>query len=203
MHRPARRRPETDRQLAPKAHRAIVARGVGPPPRRPLSAAARSGLRIRAAVTRTARDRTTVEHGAIDLTRLGARGAAAAVARCDAIRDGAGAADPAAQRSGVLAAPASRGEISERGVRAEHAASGKLFVATTNGSASKRPGLYRCNLDGTACSYVDISAGRGADSGYGRSLVIDGAKKVRRGEARALRFLRKDQAVANARIGRV
>ena len=51
--------------------------------------------------------------------------------------------------------------------------SGKLLVAITNLSNGNRPGLYRCELDGTGCSYADISARQGTDSGLGPSLAID------------------------------
>jgi len=50
---------------------------------------------------------------------------------------------------------------------------GKLLVAIANLSNGNRPGLYRCELDGTGCSYVNISAGQGVESGLGPSLAID------------------------------
>jgi hypothetical protein len=49
----------------------------------------------------------------------------------------------------------------------------KLLVATRDDSNNKKPGLFRCNLDGTACAYVDISAGATANSGIAPSIAID------------------------------
>ena len=49
----------------------------------------------------------------------------------------------------------------------------KLLVVTDDGANSDKPALFRCNLDGTSCAYVDISAGQGANSGYNPSAVID------------------------------
>ncbi|MBE7437802.1 MAG: S8 family serine peptidase [Spirochaetales bacterium] len=51
----------------------------------------------------------------------------------------------------------------------------KILVVTTNGANSSRPGLFRCNLDGSSCSYVDISAGQGASSGITPVALIDTA----------------------------
>ncbi|BDA77550.1 hypothetical protein LPTSP3_g04800 [Leptospira kobayashii] len=51
--------------------------------------------------------------------------------------------------------------------------SGKLLAFTSNGANGGRPGLFRCNLDGTACTYADVSAGQGASSGTYPSAVID------------------------------
>jgi hypothetical protein len=53
------------------------------------------------------------------------------------------------------------------------AARGKLLVVTRNEANSNRPGLLRCNLDGSACAYADISAGQGGTSGYSPSAVVD------------------------------
>ncbi len=47
----------------------------------------------------------------------------------------------------------------------------KVLVITTDFTNLNKPILFRCNLDGTACSYIDISAGR-PQSGAG-SAVID------------------------------
>jgi hypothetical protein len=55
------------------------------------------------------------------------------------------------------------------------AAHGKLLVVTQNGANSNKPGLFRCDLDGTSCTYTDISAGQGADSGWRPSAVLDAA----------------------------
>jgi hypothetical protein len=49
----------------------------------------------------------------------------------------------------------------------------KLLVATTHGGNLSKPALFQCNLDGTGCTYVDISAGQGQDSGLNPSAVID------------------------------
>jgi hypothetical protein len=54
-------------------------------------------------------------------------------------------------------------------------ANDKLLVATWNMANSGKPGLFRCNLDGTSCAYIDISAGQGENSGYFPSAVIDAA----------------------------
>jgi hypothetical protein len=54
-------------------------------------------------------------------------------------------------------------------------ANGKILVATVNGDNGNRPGLFRCNLDGTRCTYSDISAGQPGNSGYDPSAVIDSA----------------------------
>lgn len=53
-------------------------------------------------------------------------------------------------------------------------ASQKL-VFVTSGHLSGRPALFRCNLDGSACVFTDISAGQGNSSGQDPSLVIDSA----------------------------
>ena len=47
----------------------------------------------------------------------------------------------------------------------------KLYIATQN--ATGRPGLYRCNVDATACAYVDITAGQPVNSGGLPKIVID------------------------------
>jgi hypothetical protein len=52
---------------------------------------------------------------------------------------------------------------------------GKLLVVTTNFRNSLKLGLFRCNLDGTGCTYTDISAGQGVFSGFYPSAVIDTA----------------------------
>jgi hypothetical protein len=53
------------------------------------------------------------------------------------------------------------------------AANGKLLVVTTNRASSNKPSLFRCNVDGTGCVHVDISAGQGTGSGRNPSAVID------------------------------
>jgi hypothetical protein len=52
---------------------------------------------------------------------------------------------------------------------------GKLLVVAENESRGGILGLFRCNLDGTGCAYVDISAGQGTLSGEEPSAVIDTA----------------------------
>jgi hypothetical protein len=49
----------------------------------------------------------------------------------------------------------------------------KLLVVTTNGDNERRPGLFRCDVDGTDCTYADISAGQGINSGVSPVAVID------------------------------
>jgi hypothetical protein len=39
---------------------------------------------------------------------------------------------------------------------------GKLLFVTVNPDNQFKLGLFRCNLDGTACSHIDISAGQNA-----------------------------------------
>ncbi|WP_411823797.1 fibronectin type III domain-containing protein [Leptospira sp. 'Mane'] len=51
--------------------------------------------------------------------------------------------------------------------------SGKLLAFTSNGANGGRPGLFRCNLDGTGCTHTDVSAGQGSLSGTSPSAVID------------------------------
>jgi hypothetical protein len=53
------------------------------------------------------------------------------------------------------------------------AANGKLLVVTVNGANSNKPSLFRCNLDGTSCSYTDLSAGQPPNSAVALSAVID------------------------------
>jgi hypothetical protein len=53
------------------------------------------------------------------------------------------------------------------------AANGKLLVVTQDGANSNRPSLFRCNLDGTGCTWTDISAGQLANSCVTPSALID------------------------------
>lgn len=53
----------------------------------------------------------------------------------------------------------------------------KVLVVTQNGANSDRPALFRCNLDGTSCAYIDISAGEGVGSGQYPSAAIDSVNK--------------------------
>ena len=52
-------------------------------------------------------------------------------------------------------------------------AAGKLLVVTKNMADSGKPALFRCNLDGTGCTYADLSAGLPAIKGHGRAAVLD------------------------------
>lgn len=47
----------------------------------------------------------------------------------------------------------------------------KLVFVTSD--VNGRPGLFRCNLDGSACTFTNISAGQGTSSGQEPALVID------------------------------
>ncbi|TGL39020.1 fibronectin type III domain-containing protein [Leptospira perdikensis] len=49
----------------------------------------------------------------------------------------------------------------------------KLLVVTQNAQNSNKPSLFRCNLDGTSCTFTDISAGQGSNSGNKPSVKID------------------------------
>ncbi len=51
--------------------------------------------------------------------------------------------------------------------------SGKLLVITTNQANQSKPALFRCNLDGTNCTYSDLSSGQGNSSGNEPGAVID------------------------------
>jgi len=53
------------------------------------------------------------------------------------------------------------------------AANGKLLVVTEDDDNMQKAALFRCNLDGTDCTYTDISAGRPQGSGETPSAVID------------------------------
>ncbi len=52
-------------------------------------------------------------------------------------------------------------------------ANGKLLIVTDNGANGDKPALFQCNLDGTGCTYTDISASQPASSGIAPSAVID------------------------------
>jgi len=52
-------------------------------------------------------------------------------------------------------------------------ANGKLLVVTEDGDNFHKSALFRCNLDGTGCTYTDISAGQPPLSGATPSAVID------------------------------
>lgn len=51
----------------------------------------------------------------------------------------------------------------------------KLLVATTDQYNDEKVRLARCNLDGTACTAIDLSAGQGTGSGYEpKAAIADG-----------------------------
>ncbi|APR88624.1 hypothetical protein A7982_13973 [Minicystis rosea] len=51
----------------------------------------------------------------------------------------------------------------------------KVLVVTQNGSAGNAPALFRCNLDGSACVFVDFSGPQGNGSGFFSSATVDPA----------------------------
>ncbi|WCL49062.1 choice-of-anchor D domain-containing protein [Leptospira sp. GIMC2001] len=50
---------------------------------------------------------------------------------------------------------------------------GKILVVTTNIDNGARLGLFRCNLDGSACTHTDISANQGDSNGNMKSTFLD------------------------------
>jgi hypothetical protein len=64
------------------------------------------------------------------------------------------------------------------------AAAPRLLVVTTDraqdpsiGLRQGRPSLFRCNLDGTGCSFLDLSAGQPPESGVGLHAMLDRTDK--------------------------
>jgi hypothetical protein len=64
------------------------------------------------------------------------------------------------------------------------AAAPRILIVTTDraqdpsiGARLGRPSLFRCNLDGTGCSFLDLSAGQPAESGVGLNAMIDRTEK--------------------------
>jgi hypothetical protein len=55
------------------------------------------------------------------------------------------------------------------------AANGKLLVVAAGTGNGFRPALFRCELDGTACLFVDLAAGQGRLSGSSPSPLFDAA----------------------------
>jgi len=51
--------------------------------------------------------------------------------------------------------------------------SNKLLVVTQNGTNNNKLSLFRCNLDGSNCTHVDISTGQGINSGKEPFSLID------------------------------
>ncbi|WP_246048045.1 chitobiase/beta-hexosaminidase C-terminal domain-containing protein [Leptospira ilyithenensis] len=49
----------------------------------------------------------------------------------------------------------------------------KLLIVTQNTANNNKPGLFRCDLDGSNCSHADISVGQGADSGVSAFALLD------------------------------
>ncbi len=100
------------------------------------------------------------------VTSNGANGNRASLFRCDL--DGAN----------CVHTDVSAGQGATSGLRPDvalDAKNGKLLVVTTNGANEHRPALFRCERDGSGCTYVDISAGQGLESGYQPSVQIDTA----------------------------
>ena len=50
---------------------------------------------------------------------------------------------------------------------------GRLYVATQDGSNNQKPAVFHCDVNGTNCTRVDISASQGAGSAYELSAVLD------------------------------
>ncbi len=65
------------------------------------------------------------------------------------------------------------------------AANGRVLVAVTNDDDGSRLGLVRCDADGTACSYLDASAGLAAGSGVAPVALLDRANGKLRVVARS------------------
>ena len=55
------------------------------------------------------------------------------------------------------------------------AVNAKLLVVTDNTANGHRSALFRCNLDGTACTYTGIEAGQGLECGLSPSALVDKA----------------------------
>ncbi len=49
----------------------------------------------------------------------------------------------------------------------------KLLLVAENVGNSRKPSLFRCDLDGSNCTHTDISAGRGTNSGLGVDAALD------------------------------
>ena len=58
------------------------------------------------------------------------------------------------------------------------AMNGKLLVAVTDMSVSEMPALVRCNLDGTACTYTDITVGQPAKAQVASAALDVANQKV-------------------------
>jgi len=53
----------------------------------------------------------------------------------------------------------------------------KVLVVSTNLDNNSKLALFRCDLDGSNCTYTDISAGQGTGSGYAPKALIDTLNK--------------------------
>ena len=49
----------------------------------------------------------------------------------------------------------------------------KVLVVTRNVADSSLPALYRCNYDGTGCTFTEIAGGAGSSSGYQPAVTVD------------------------------
>ncbi len=49
----------------------------------------------------------------------------------------------------------------------------KILAVTKNGENSYKPALFRCDLDGSNCTYTDISSGQGMNSGEDPVIIFD------------------------------
>lgn len=49
----------------------------------------------------------------------------------------------------------------------------KILIATRNGANNNKLALFRCNIDVSDCSYLDLSIGQASDSGWYPSIAID------------------------------
>jgi hypothetical protein len=55
-------------------------------------------------------------------------------------------------------------------------ANAKLLVATMNGANGNRPSVFRCNLDGSGATHVDVSSNEGANSGLAPNVIVANGK---------------------------
>src|SRR6185295_3973016 len=58
------------------------------------------------------------------------------------------------------------------------AANGKVLIVTSNAANAAKPALFRCGLDGTSCTYSDISAGQAVSIGDPVALVDSANNKL-------------------------
>ncbi len=100
------------------------------------------------------------------VTKNGANGDRPALFRCDLNGSNCGYADlSAGQGAGSGEAPSAVIDT----------AANKLLVVTSNGAEGGRPGLFRCELDGSACTYTSLAAEQGIGSGRWPTILLDPA----------------------------